>query len=941
MAKTDYHWNNFSAGELNPLAYARGDFERYQRGARILENFRVLQAGGIQARRGTHYVATAHNITQPVRLAPFVFRNVDAMVLEFGHLYVRFYKANTLLTSGASPYVLGTPYDASDVFQLRLTPKNDVIYITHRSYEPRKLQRIADNNWQLSTANPYPPPTYEAGVEPNIALTLSGLSGAVTVTAASPVFLSSDVDREIVSDTGRGIITGYTSSTVVTMLVVDAFPSVSIAAGNWLLTASPMAGIKPSVKGPRGASVTLTLRKEQEGGTELITTGASDMTGWTDQSGPVFLTGTHNGASGATEVQDTTANFVAASVQPGMRVRNTTDVNVSSVNTVTATILTLTAISGGTDNDFDTGDTYNVHKTGSAQASQGGITLNGGISGVGWIERVITTVAGTAYRVKFDVSGSPVSFQAGSTSLGSDVAVEASYVVGNEHEVIFTAETTTTYIQFKNSQQSDATVKNIGMKIYAIDGWRASDVGKFVYLNGGLVRLTAFTSAQVMQGIIISVLDSDLEAAAGAWTLESHSWSAANGYPALGQFHEQRFLLASSPKFPHTIWGSRSADFENFARLPLADAAFSYTMADAQGLLNWMVSADQLIIGAENSEFRFGLEPLSAITAPLIRAIGDYGSAPVEPLRIGTAILFAQRQGSKLRELFFDETQQTYDAADVTLLSGHLLETGRIVQMAFEKEPLPTVWAVRNDGVLLGLTYDRKERIAAWHRHVLGGDGAVESVAIIPHPGLNAYQVWLVVRRTISGIVTRYIERISDVLQGCDAGVHYDDVSELTQTATTSTLGQLTHLNGETVAIAGIPLGGQEWTVFPSQVVSGGGVTVNTVLSRAYAGLPFSPTAETLDPVGPEESSIQRRKKRWVELYTRLHQTGEGLFLNNKPIVTRLASHLPEDGVPLWSDDFRLVNLGYDVHARITVTMTTPLPCTLLMVGGSLEVGDS
>ena len=29
-------------------------------------------------------------------------------------------------------------------------------------------------------------------------------------------------------------------------------------------------------------------------------------------------------------------------------------------------------------------------------------------------------------------------------------------------------------------------------------------------------------------------------------------------------------------------------------------------------------------------------------------------------------------------------------------------------------------WAVRTDGTLLGMTYQREEDIIAWHRHILG-----------------------------------------------------------------------------------------------------------------------------------------------------------------------------------------------------------------------------
>ena len=41
--------------------------------------------------------------------------------------------------------------------------------------------------------------------------------------------------------------------------------------------------------------------------------------------------------------------------------------------------------------------------------------------------------------------------------------------------------------------------------------------------------------------------------------------------------------------------------------------------------------------------------------------------------------------------------------------------------MAYQQKPHSIVWAVRNDGQLAGLTYNRLENVVAWHRHIFGG----------------------------------------------------------------------------------------------------------------------------------------------------------------------------------------------------------------------------
>ena len=51
---------------------------------------------------------------------------------------------------------------------------------------------------------------------------------------------------------------------------------------------------------------------------------------------------------------------------------------------------------------------------------------------------------------------------------------------------------------------------------------------------------------------------------------------------------------------------------------------------------------------------------------------------------------------------------------------------------------------------------------SGWHRHPLGGNGVVESVAVIPHPDGDREEVWLSVKRTVDGAEVRHIEYQDD-----------------------------------------------------------------------------------------------------------------------------------------------------------------------------------
>lgn len=101
------------------------------------------------------------------------------------------------------------------------------------------------------------------GTTPAATLTLSALSGNVTVTSSSSVFSASDVGKVIsVRDPFKRLIaaaeiTGYTSGTVVAVTVTKAFLSLSVASGWQLsrqgtLSASHLTGLPKTIKANGG-----------------------------------------------------------------------------------------------------------------------------------------------------------------------------------------------------------------------------------------------------------------------------------------------------------------------------------------------------------------------------------------------------------------------------------------------------------------------------------------------------------------------------------------------------------------------------------------------------------------------------------------------------------------------------------------------------------------
>ena len=140
-----------NAGELSPYMDARTDVEKYRSGCRKLENMVVLPYGGVYRRAGTEYLGEAKNANQRCRLIGFNFSVTTRFVLEFGHQYIRVWGNDSQVLSGGSPLEIVSPYQESELRELQYLQVNDIMYLAHANHAARKLSRISDPNWTLTT----------------------------------------------------------------------------------------------------------------------------------------------------------------------------------------------------------------------------------------------------------------------------------------------------------------------------------------------------------------------------------------------------------------------------------------------------------------------------------------------------------------------------------------------------------------------------------------------------------------------------------------------------------------------------------------------------------------------------------------------------------------------------------------------------------------------
>lgn len=257
MGKASPALTAFNAGELSQTLDGRVDLAKYANGCKRLENFLITIQGPAVRRGGGVLVGAGKIPANRVYLVRFEFSSTDALVLEFGDQYVKFYKndhstpqssepiiINPLSLAGWSAvvnyvpgdlvnllgvayycklahinqtppnatywfplsgtYEIPSPYLQADLaladgtFALSVEQSGDVLYICNkkRTYAPMKLTRFSLTNWVFSDLRPNQGPLIEQN-NSTTTLQVSAVTGSVTVTASSAVFVTTDIGRLI------------------------------------------------------------------------------------------------------------------------------------------------------------------------------------------------------------------------------------------------------------------------------------------------------------------------------------------------------------------------------------------------------------------------------------------------------------------------------------------------------------------------------------------------------------------------------------------------------------------------------------------------------------------------------------------------------------------------------------------------------------------------
>jgi len=101
MANTRNFNRSFSGGEISPEMFGRIDSDKYQTGAAKMLNMLAKPNGVAKNRPGFEYVASTKNPAVKSRLIKFLYSVGDALVVELGNNYIRFFKDGLPVLAGS------------------------------------------------------------------------------------------------------------------------------------------------------------------------------------------------------------------------------------------------------------------------------------------------------------------------------------------------------------------------------------------------------------------------------------------------------------------------------------------------------------------------------------------------------------------------------------------------------------------------------------------------------------------------------------------------------------------------------------------------------------------------------------------------------------------------------------------------------------------------
>ncbi len=862
---------SFAGGEISPQLFGRLDLDKFQTGLALCENFDVQPQGPIENRAGYEYVLAAKYWDRTTVLIPFSYNTQQTFALEFGHNYIRFHTQGATLLENAKSIDAVTA-GAPAVF--KIVAHGFAIGQTVRIGEVPGVPSVS-NRWVVVNTAP--------SVD---TVTFKDLWGTL-----------------LTAPDAAGFLTPGTAARVYE--VVTDFDQADLQDMHWVQSADVLTLTHPNYT-PR----------------ELRRYGALD---WRLQAIQFASSLAPPATSSIPPTAITHEYAVSAVVQGYSLTALSAPATCSNDLTIPGYV---NVVAWGT---VPGGLMYHIYKRKGTAWGWIGVAP----SGQTFIDDG-SVVPDTTVDVYAGVGAGPVISATPVAPVGTGVTVTPTGAGTTTYQYVVTS------LDDQGAEESIASGAATASNDLSISGnlntvrWPAvPGVGKY-----GVYRKIAGVFARI--GIADSsctFVDQNIQPDASTTPpLQINPFQGDGNYPRAVSYFEQRRVFAGTTNNPQTVWATRSGTERNLGySFPSRDddsITARVVAREAQTVRHIVPLGDLLLLtsGGEWLVKPAGSDVLTPASFS-VKPQGYVGASEVQPAVTSRTVLYAADRGGHIREIAFAWQSQGYDTSDVSILAPHLFDYHTVKRMAFSRAPRPCLWSVREDGVMLGLTYLPEHEVRAWQRH--STNGSFESVCVVAEGDEDA--VYVVVRRFINGQTVRYVERLHTRRFDTGADAFFVDSGATYRGSAASSFTGLYHLEGQKVSI--LADGG----VSPPQTVVNGTVTLDSPASVVHAGLQIVARAQTL-PLALQTQAfgqgvVKNINKVQMRVYRSQAMMAGPSFEKLRKYPTRLdevygvAPDLISDEVPITLDPM------WQRGGQVCIQQEDPLPVTVLSMTLELEAG--
>ncbi|MDC4456616.1 hypothetical protein NQ652_02755 [Acinetobacter baumannii] len=398
-------------------------------------------------------------------------------------------------------------------------------------------------------------------------------------------------------------------------------------------------------------------------------------------------------------------------------------------------------------------------------------------------------------------------------------------------------------------------------------------------------------------------------------------------YPTAVGYQGQRKVYGGGYKSPQWLRMSRTATDDNFGyHIPLQDTdsiQIRFAARDGNGVKHLVPMSDLMIL-TSSAVWRLSSDGAVTAASVSVNKQSSEGANDVTPVEVGGAAVFASDQTGHVHEISLARSYTvSYQTLDLSIMCPQLFDEHKIIDCALLRKPMSIIYFVRDDGVLLSLTYEPQQQVWAWAEHET--EGKFLSVAAIPEE--NQTVLYALIERngfyTIERMLTRQPSEMQDKCH-LDGSFHYKG-------AAVTSLSGLDWLEGQTVSVFA------DGGVKPPVKVVNGTIQLSRELSNVWIGLPYVAEMQTLPILNQEINPV--KPKILNKAFLRVLATQNILVGANQDILqpTAITEYKPRSREPYGRpldliDGFVEVPVAstFERDVQITVKHDKPLPMKLL-----------